>query len=69
MQHRNRPLPSMVFIAAISLLTLGGCEYNSPFQGENSVEDREAGMNDFNQHTGGVNQDPLIGGGQAGFDQ
>ena len=69
MPRRNHPLTSIMFIAATSLFVLAGCEYNSPFQGENTIEDREAGMNEFNRHTGGVNRDPMIGGGQAGFDQ
>ena len=51
MQRRNPPLTSMMFVAATSLCILAGCEYNSPFQGENTIEDREAGMNDFNRHT------------------
>ena len=69
MPRRNHQLTSIMFIAATSLFVLAGCEYDSPFQGENTIEDREAGMNEFNRHTGGVNQDPMIGGGQAGFDQ
>ena len=69
MQNRKHRLTSKLLVAATSLFLLAGCEYNSPFQGENTMEDREAGMRDFNRHTGGVNQDPMIGGGQAGFDQ
>ena len=69
MQRRNRRLASMIFLTTTSLFLLAGCEYDSPFQGENTIENREAGMNEFNRHTGGVNQDPMIGGGQAGFDE
>lgn len=69
MRRFRTTTPAFMFTAALAVIAMQGCEYNSPFQGESTESDREAGMRTFNEETGGVNQDPLIGGGQAGFDQ
>ena len=55
--------------AVVAAMALTGCGYNSPFQGDPSLEDQEAGMAEIDATTGGIDEDPNIGGGQAGFDQ
>ena len=63
------PSPAVLIPAVMAVTGLTGCDYNSPMQGDDPGFEREAGMQTFNEQTGGVNEDPLIGGGQAGFDQ
>ncbi|MCH2161842.1 MAG: hypothetical protein MK085_08210 [Phycisphaerales bacterium] len=68
--RRYRPISLAIFFTATMAVSgLWGCEYNNQFQGDDTVADQDAGMNTFNEDTGGINQDPLIGGGQAGFDR
>ena len=57
------PQPLVLCIAALALSA--GCEYDSPFTEDSSPENAEAGMNTFYKDTGGDNQDPTLGGGQA----
>ena len=61
--------PLCLSAAAVAALALAGCDYNSPFKGDTSLEDQEAGMAEIEANTGGIDEDPNIGGGQAGFDQ
>ena len=64
--HSNAVL---LFAAVVAVATFTGCDYNSPFKGDPSLQDQEAGMAEITEETGGIDQDPSIGGGQAGFDQ
>ena len=64
--HSNAVL---LFAAVVAVATIAGCDYNSPFKGDPSLQDQEAGMAEITEETGGIDQDPTIGGGQAGFDQ
>jgi len=59
----------LVGTAVVAVALLMGCEYNSPFKGDPSLQDQEAGMAEIEATTGGIDEDPNIGGGQAGFDQ
>lgn len=59
----------LMFAAVVAVAAIAGCDYNSPFKGDPSLQDQEAGMAEITEETGGIDEDPTIGGGQAGFDQ
>ena len=68
--HRYPATSLAALIAAAMAVTgLAGCGYNSPMGGDESASEQDAGMQLFNEETGGIDEDPMIGGGEAGFDQ
>ena len=69
MQSSSFSRTVLLFSAVVAVASFAGCDYNSPFKGDPSLQDQEAGMAEITEETGGINEDPTIGGGQAGFDQ
>ncbi len=69
MQSSSFSRTVLLFSAVVAVASFAGCDYNSPFKGDPSLEDQQAGFEQVAETTGGIDEDPTIGGGQAGFDQ